>query len=313
MRKLIATTTKRARATCPGAIVGTGYGTALIELPEQRPIEASSELTIFNAPEKHGNPTGIGHAHLDYPVPTTYLVEAELEKVQHGRYGYRVEIDFPKIAGGYGSPISGRIKIDKKWIYKGMHLSVANARCADGRLQARIELSFEDGTFLQGSAFKRCTILHGPAPPARAPPAPAPTRPRLFDGQRAFHAGFAVAGDGAEVGVGARLEVDGGGVGAFGDQFGGADFFAAGVFDRDVVGQRLGVVECDRHFTGFRGHAGARVGEFAARVGFELDGRAAAPAAFLLAPAPGRRGAFVVARFSGAGAVVAAAAAGDQG
>lgn len=158
--KLIATTTEQARKACPGAIVGTGYGTALIELPEQRPIEASSKLTIFNAPEKHGNPTGIGHAHLDYPVPTTYLVEAELEKVHHGRYGYRVEIDLPKIANGYGSPLSGRIKIDKKWIYKGMHLSVANARCADGRLQAKIELTFEDGTFLEGSAFKLCKILH---------------------------------------------------------------------------------------------------------------------------------------------------------
>lgn len=160
MRKLVATTTKQARKACPGAIVGTGYGTALIELPEQRPIKASSALTIFNAPEKDGNPTGIGHAHLDYPVPTTYLVEAELEKVHHGRYGYRVEVDLPKIAGGYGSPISGRLKFDKKWIYRGMHLSVANARCADGRLQAKIELTLEDGTFLEASAFKRCIILH---------------------------------------------------------------------------------------------------------------------------------------------------------
>jgi hypothetical protein len=160
MGKLIATTTKEARKACPGAIVGTGYGTALIELPEQRPIEASSALTIFNAPEKDGNPTGIGHAYLNYPVPTTYLVEAELETVHHGRYGYRVEVDFPKIANDYGSPISGRLKIDKKWIYKGMRLSVANARCADGRLQAKIELTFKDGTFLQGSAFKLCKILH---------------------------------------------------------------------------------------------------------------------------------------------------------
>ena len=127
---------------------------------EQKPIEASSALTIFNAPEKHGNPTGIGHAYLKYPLPTTYLVEAELETVQHGRYGYRVEVDFPKIANDYGSAISGRLEIDKKWIYKGMRLSVANARCADGRLQARIELEFKDGTFLQGSAFKPCTILH---------------------------------------------------------------------------------------------------------------------------------------------------------
>jgi hypothetical protein len=157
--KLIATTTEQARAACPDAIVGTGYGTAVIELPEQRPIEASSALTIFNAPKKDGNLTGIGHAYLKYPVPTTYLVEAELEKVHHGRYGYRVEVDLPKIANGYGSPVSGRIKIDKKWTYKGMRLSVANARCADGRLQARIELTFEDGTFLQGSAFKLCTML----------------------------------------------------------------------------------------------------------------------------------------------------------
>jgi hypothetical protein len=157
--KLIATTIKQARKACPGAIVGTGFGTALIELPEQRPIEVSSALTIFNAPEKHGNPTGIGHAYLNYPVPTTYLVEAELETVHNGRYGYRVEVDIPKIANDYGSPISGRIKIDKKWTYKGMRLSVANARCADGRLQARIELTFKDGTFLQGTGFKRCTVL----------------------------------------------------------------------------------------------------------------------------------------------------------
>lgn len=158
--KLVATTTKQARAACPGAVVGTGYGTAVIELPEQKPIEVSSALTIFNAPEKHGNPTGIGHAHLDFPAPTTYLVEAELESVNHGRYGYRVQVDFPKIVNDYGSAIYGRLKIDKKWIYKGMRLSVANARCADGRLQARIELTFKDGTFLQGSAFKLCTILH---------------------------------------------------------------------------------------------------------------------------------------------------------
>lgn len=159
-KKLLGTTTKQARAACPGAIVGTGYGTALIEFPEQQPVKASSALTIFNAPEKHGNPTGIGHAYLTYPVPTTYLVEAELETVHHGRYGYRVEVKFPKIANDYGSPISGRLKIDKKWIFKGMRLSVANARCADGRLQARIELEFKDGTFLEGSAFKRCKILH---------------------------------------------------------------------------------------------------------------------------------------------------------
>jgi len=158
-QKLVATTTKQARRICPGAIIGTGYGTALIELPEQRPIEVSSPITVFNAPEMHGNLSGIGHAYLSYPAPTTYLVQAELEKVNHGRYGYRVEVNLPKIANDYGSGIYGRIRFDKKWNYKGKRLSVANARCADGRLQGRIELTFKDGTFLQGSAFKPCTML----------------------------------------------------------------------------------------------------------------------------------------------------------
>jgi hypothetical protein len=157
--KLVATTTPQARKMCPGAIIGTGFGTALIELPEQQPIEVSSPITIFNGPKVHGNLSGIGHAHLTYPTPTTYLVQAELEEVHHGRYGYRVEVNLPKIANDYGSGIYGRLKIDRKWTYKGKRLSVANARCADGRLQARIELTFKDGTFLQGSGLKRCTML----------------------------------------------------------------------------------------------------------------------------------------------------------
>ena len=70
--KLVATTTEQARKLCPGSIVGKGFGTAVVELPEQRPIEASSALTLFNGPLIHGNPSVIGHAHLDYPGPTTY-------------------------------------------------------------------------------------------------------------------------------------------------------------------------------------------------------------------------------------------------
>ncbi|HEX7293725.1 MAG TPA: hypothetical protein VF259_04200, partial [Solirubrobacterales bacterium] len=67
MRKLVATTTQQARKTCAGSIIGTGHGTAMVELPEQPRIEASSPITVFIAPERHGNPSGIGHAHLTYP------------------------------------------------------------------------------------------------------------------------------------------------------------------------------------------------------------------------------------------------------
>lgn len=158
-QKLIATTTQRARAACPDAIVGKGFGTAVVELPEQRPIEASSALTLFNGPKLRGNPSVIGHAHLDYPAPTTYTIQIEIQKINNGRYGFKTVADFPKIANDYGSPLYGRLTIGKEWKYKGKTLSYANARCPDGRLQAKAAFSFKDGSFVQGTVFKPCKAL----------------------------------------------------------------------------------------------------------------------------------------------------------
>lgn len=158
MGKLVATTTKVARNHCRGAIVGKGFGTALVELPEQRGIKASSPLTLFNGPVKHGNPTVLGHAHLDYPAPTTYVISIEIQKVHHGRYGFKTVAEFPKIVNGYGSPLSGHLRIGREWMWHGKRLSYANAHCADGRLQAKAEFSFEDGSFVQGTVFKPCTV-----------------------------------------------------------------------------------------------------------------------------------------------------------
>jgi hypothetical protein len=156
MAKLVATTTKTARKLCPGAIVGTGFGTALVELPEQGGIKASSPLTLFNGPVKNGNPTVLGHAHIDYPGPTTFVILIEIQKVNHGRYGFKTVANFPRIVNDYGSPISGRLTIGKEWMYKGKRLSYANAHCADGRLQAKAQFSFKDGSFVQGTVFKPC-------------------------------------------------------------------------------------------------------------------------------------------------------------
>lgn len=159
MAKLVATTTKTARKLCAGAIVGKGFGTGVVELPEQRPIKVSSPLTLFNGPIEHGNPTVLGHAHIDYPGPTTYVILIEIQKVHNGRYGFKTVANFPRIANGYGSPVSGHLTIGREWKYKGQTLSYANARCADGRLQARTELSFENGDVVQGTIFKPCKML----------------------------------------------------------------------------------------------------------------------------------------------------------
>jgi len=156
--KLIATTVPQARTLCPGAIVGKGFGTAVVELPEQGPIEASSKLTLFNGPQVHGNPSVLGHAHLSYPAPTTYIVLIEIQKISNGRYGFKTVADFPRIANDYGSPLYGRLTIGREWKYKGKTLSFANAHCADGRLQAHGEFSFKDGSSVEGTIFRPCQV-----------------------------------------------------------------------------------------------------------------------------------------------------------
>lgn len=154
--RLAATTVPQARKLCPGAIVGKGFGKAVVVFPDSRPIPASSAITLFNAKPKHGNPVVLAHAHLTEPGPTTFVVPIEIQKVNAGRYGFKTVAQIPKIAGGSGIPLYARLKVGREWNFKGKRLSFANAGCPDGRLQAKGQFLFKDGTFLQGSVFKKC-------------------------------------------------------------------------------------------------------------------------------------------------------------
>lgn len=154
--KLAATTSAVARKVCASSIVGEGSGTALIAFPEQKPFKATSPITLFNAAPHNGNPTLLAHAYLSVPAPTTYIVPVEIQHVHAGPYGFRTEAKIPKIAGGAGIPIEGRLTIGKKWAYKGKKLSYTNASCPTGKLQAKFEVEFTDSTKLDGQIFKQC-------------------------------------------------------------------------------------------------------------------------------------------------------------
>jgi hypothetical protein len=156
--KLQATDVPAARRACPGAIVGKGFGTAIVQFPEQQPIPVSSPITLFNGPKVHGDDTVLAHAYTTVPVSTTFIVPVVIEKIHKGVYGYRTEAKIPKIAGGYGHPRSGSLKIGRKWTFKGKKHSYVNARCETGHLQARGEFTFKDGTFLVGTFFRPCQV-----------------------------------------------------------------------------------------------------------------------------------------------------------
>lgn len=155
-RKLVAITPAGARKNCPDAIVGTGFGKAVVNFPEQDEIPASSPLTIFNAPPLHGNPAVYVHAYTTVGGPAAIVISVEIQKVNDGRYGFKTVANIPKIVNGYGTPVYGRLKIGREWTYKGKRLSYANASCPDGRLQAKVRSLFKDGSLLQGTFVRPC-------------------------------------------------------------------------------------------------------------------------------------------------------------
>jgi hypothetical protein len=159
--KLQATTVPAARKNCPNAIVGKGFGKAIVAFPEQAPIPVSSPITAFNGPKVRGFDSILFHAYTTVPVATTFIVPVVIEKIHKGIYGYRVKAKIPKIAGGYGHPISGTLTVDRKTKVKGKLHSYVNARCELGRLQARGKFVFKDGTRLAGTFVRPCKSIPG--------------------------------------------------------------------------------------------------------------------------------------------------------
>jgi hypothetical protein len=158
LAKLANTTPALARKRCPGAIVGEGVGKAEVRLPSQAPVDISTPLTFFNAPPEGGMPSLIAHAYETIPAPKTLLVPIAIERIQRGRYGFRVTIQLPEIAGGYGAATLAKATIGKTWKRGGKTVGYTNAYCAGGRLQVYGALTFTDGSFFPGTLTSPCHV-----------------------------------------------------------------------------------------------------------------------------------------------------------
>lgn len=150
-------TPEEARNRCPGAIVGTGNVGALIGQPGQPPLPVSSLLTLFNGPRQGGLPTVILHARTTAPAVQTFVITVPIE-TRPGQFRYRASVVVPPIAEGHGSLTHLDVSVGKRYRFRGTKRSYAAARCSDGILHTHGRFSFADGTIIDGSVEKPCTV-----------------------------------------------------------------------------------------------------------------------------------------------------------
>ncbi len=156
MKKLAGTKPGQARKRCRGALVGTGVGKAKVTLPGQSTVTISSPLSLFNGPRVHGRPSLIAHAYETLPAPQTLLVPIVVERVHHGRYGYRAKVQLPPIAEGYGSATLAEAKIGRVFQRHGRKVGYFNAGCSGGRLQVHGTMTFDNGDFAPTTLITPC-------------------------------------------------------------------------------------------------------------------------------------------------------------
>lgn len=151
------TTPKAARARCPGAIVGIGRVEAVIVPEGEGPVPASSALTLFNGPREGGKPTVIFHARTTSPAVQNFVLTIPIER-RAGEFRYRAVVDVPPIADGRGALTHLDVDVGRRYRFRGSQRSYTSARCSDHVLRTHGRFTFADGTIIDGSVDKGCTV-----------------------------------------------------------------------------------------------------------------------------------------------------------
>jgi hypothetical protein len=155
--QLQATDTKTALKACKSALIGEGKVVAQVAFAEQRPIDATSKLLLFNGGEKGGKTIWYAHAYLSDPVSAAIVTTVTISKIHRGRYGTESVVKIPQIAGGAGSGTSYELEVFKFVKVGGKEINPISGRCADGKVKFHFAAKFEDGTRAETEVFRACT------------------------------------------------------------------------------------------------------------------------------------------------------------
>jgi hypothetical protein len=151
--QLQATDSTAAMKACKSALIGEGTTTAQVAFADQRPINVTAKLLLFNGGEKGGKITWFAHAYFSDPISGAIVTTVTITKHPNGRFGTLAVAKVPQITGGAGSIISFNLAIKKSV----GGVNPISAKCSDGKLKVHVEAKFEDGTKAQTEIIRACT------------------------------------------------------------------------------------------------------------------------------------------------------------
>lgn len=130
MRKLRGTSSEEALQNCGNALLGSGYFTSHIDIPEQAPFPTWGRVLAFNT-GKGGRQAVAIHVFGRHPAPISTVLSAALTRsgAAARSFGPQLSIEMPKIGDDWGYVSGFGLTFHRRYFYKGQERSVISATC----------------------------------------------------------------------------------------------------------------------------------------------------------------------------------------
>lgn len=127
-RQVVGASTGRALDSCRDALVGSGYFTAHIDVPEQAPFPAAGRLLIFNS-RYRGHRALLGHVFGRQPVPTAIDMYFRLHWKREGPFGLKLTATLPEVGEEWGYVKGFEVGLGRRYFFHDRERSLLAAGC----------------------------------------------------------------------------------------------------------------------------------------------------------------------------------------
>jgi hypothetical protein len=152
-----------AMQACGDAMVGTGFFSANVLLPEQSPFPSKGKILAFNG-EVLGHPVIFAHIYGTEPVPTSFVLPFVVRHT-NGKYATTLVAYLPKVKANWGFITGVRLRLNRTYRYRGRTHAYLSASCAAPKgfsaatfAFAKAEFVFAGGTTLAPTLTRTCKV-----------------------------------------------------------------------------------------------------------------------------------------------------------